>query len=63
MKEKIMAAKREIRDPYLWESLSSILGLIATISLAIVKYEIAPQIPILLGVMVAAIIGLRVGYN
>ncbi len=58
-----MAAKREIRDPYLWESLSSILGLIATISLAIVKYEIAPQIPILLGVMVAAIIGLRVGYN
>ena len=62
MKEKIMAAKREIRDPYLWEALISILGLIVSISLAIVKYETDPQVPILLGVMVAAIIGLRAGY-
>ncbi len=58
-----MAAKREIRDPYLWEALISIVGLIASISLAIVKYETDPQVPILLGVMVAAIIGLRAGYS
>jgi NhaC family Na+:H+ antiporter len=58
-----MTGKREIRDPYLWEALISILGLIVFISLAIVKYETDPQVPILLGVMVAAIIGLRAGYN
>ena len=58
-----MAAQREKRDPYLWEALISILGLIAFISLAIVKYETDPQVPILLGVMVASVIGLRAGYS
>jgi NhaC family Na+:H+ antiporter len=51
------------REPYLWESLISIVGLIFFISLAIVRYESDAHVPILLGVFVAAIIGLRAGYS
>ncbi|NNL77194.1 MAG: Na+/H+ antiporter NhaC, partial [Desulfobacterales bacterium] len=58
-----MATKREKRDPYLWEALISILGLVIFISLAIVKYESDAHVPILLGVLIAAIIGLRAGYS
>jgi NhaC family Na+:H+ antiporter len=58
-----MGTKREKRDPYLWEALISIVGLIVFISLAIVRYETDAHVPILLGVFVAAIIGLRAGYS
>ena len=58
-----MAKKREKRDPYIWESLVSILGLIIFISLAILRYETDAHVPILLGVFVAAIIGLRAGFS
>ncbi len=58
-----MTTKREKRDPYLWEALISILGLIVFISLAILRYETDPQVPILLGVFVAALIGMRAGFS
>jgi NhaC family Na+:H+ antiporter len=58
-----MVTKRERRDPYIWESLVSILGLIIFISLAILRYETDAHVPILLGVFVAAIIGLRAGFS
>ncbi len=58
-----MTTKREKRDPYLWEALISILGLIVFISLAIVVYEADAHVPILLGVLVAAIIGLKAGFT
>ena len=46
-----MATEREKRDPYLWEALISILGLVFFISLAIVRYESDPHVPILLVVL------------
>ena len=58
-----MATKREKRDPYIWEALISILGLIFFISLAILRYEADPQVPILLGAFVAAVIALRAGFS
>ncbi|HSO18957.1 MAG TPA: Na+/H+ antiporter NhaC [Desulfosarcina sp.] len=58
-----MAAIREKRDPYLWEALVSILALIISISLAIVRYEADAHVPILLGVLVAALVGLRAGFS
>jgi NhaC family Na+:H+ antiporter len=58
-----MASKRKKRDPYLWEALISILGLVLFISLAVVRYESDAHVPILLGVFVAAVIGMRAGYN
>lgn len=41
------------RDPHIWESIISILALVFFISLSIAKYEADPQVPILLGVLVA----------
>ena len=58
-----MATTREKRDPHLWEALISIMGLIVFISLAIVVYESDAHVPILLGVLVAAIIGLKAGFT
>ena len=58
-----MVTKREKRDPYLWEALVSILGLIVFISLAILRYETDAHVPILIGVFVAAIVGLRAGFS
>jgi len=58
-----MASKREKRDPYLWEAAVSILSLIVFISLAIVRYETDAHVPILLGVLIAAIVGMRAGFT
>lgn len=58
-----MATKREKRDPYIWEALISILGLIFFISLAILRYKADPHVPILLGVFVAAVVALRAGFS
>jgi NhaC family Na+:H+ antiporter len=58
-----MATKRERRDPYLWEALISILGLVLFISLAIVRYKIDAHVPILLGVLIAGLIGLKAGFT
>src|SRR5210317_329091 len=58
-----MATKREKRDPYLWKALISILGLVLFIRLAILRYESDAQVPILLGVLIATIIGMRAGYS
>ncbi|MGD8671298.1 MAG: Na+/H+ antiporter NhaC family protein, partial [Desulfobacterales bacterium] len=58
-----MATKREKRDPYLWEALISILSLVVFISLAILRYETDAHVPILLGVLVAAVVGLRAGFS
>ena len=58
-----MATKRDKRDPYLWEALISILGLVLFISLAILRYGVDPHVPILLGVLVAAVIGMRAGFS
>lgn len=58
-----MKAKREKRDPYLWEALISILALIVFISLAIVRYETDAHVPILLGVLTAGLIALKAGFS
>lgn len=58
-----MATQRQKRDPYFWEALISILGLVFFISLAIVRYETDAHVPILLGVVVAAIVAMRAGYS
>jgi len=58
-----MSFNLEKRDPYFWEALVSITALILFISLAILRYETDPHVPILLGVFVAALVGLRAGYS
>ena len=58
-----MSFNLEKRDQYFWEALVSITALILFISLAILRYETDPHVPILLGVFVAALVGLRAGYS
>lgn len=58
-----MNFNREKRDPYLWEALISIVGLILFISLAILRYETDAHVAILLGVLVAAVVSMRAGFS
>ncbi|SJZ95966.1 Na+/H+ antiporter NhaC [Selenihalanaerobacter shriftii] len=51
------------REPFLWEALVSLLSLVVAIGLAIVKYETAPHVPMLIGAFVAAIMAYRAGYK
>ncbi|MTI61358.1 MAG: Na+/H+ antiporter NhaC [Firmicutes bacterium] len=51
------------REPFFWEALISLLALIISIGLAIVKYNTAPHVPMLLGAFVAAVMAYRAGYN
>ena len=56
-----MFKQRQKREPYVWEAIISILGLIVPISIAIVRYEADAQVPILIGVLVAALMGMKAG--
>ena len=55
--------KREKRDPYLWEALISLLSLVAGISVSIAIYGMDPQVPMLLGVLVAALMAYKAGFD
>ncbi len=58
-----MAAKKEQRDPFMWEALISLFSLVIGISISIVKYGADPHIPMLLGVFVAALIAWKAGFE
>ncbi|WP_028024023.1 Na+/H+ antiporter NhaC [Enterovibrio calviensis] len=51
------------RAPLLWEAIISLLSLVFGISISIVIYGLDPQIPMLLGVIVACIVALRCGFQ
>lgn len=51
------------RAPHFWEAMISLFSLIVGISISIVIYGLDPQIPMLLGVMVASIVALRCGFD
>lgn len=51
------------RAPYFWEAIISLLSLVAGISVSIVAYGLDPHIPMLLGVLVASIVGLKCGFS
>lgn len=58
-----MFASKKQREPYFWEALISLFSLVVGIILSIVVYGTDPQIPMLLGVLVAALVGYRAGYS
>ncbi len=57
-----MATHSKQRDPYVWEALISLVSLVAGISISIVKYGADPHIPMLLGVLVAALVAWKAGF-
>ncbi|MEZ8130974.1 Na+/H+ antiporter NhaC [Enterovibrio norvegicus] len=51
------------RAPHFWEAIISLLSLVVGISISIVMYGLDPQIPMMLGVIVASVIALRCGFS
>ena len=51
------------RMPHLWEAIISLFSLVVGISISIVAYGLDPQIPMLLGVIVASLVALRCGFS
>lgn len=58
-----MATERRQRDPHIWEALLSLVSLVAGISISIVVYGADPHIPMLLGVLVAAVMAWKAGFE
>ena len=58
-----MLKAQEQRDPHIWEALLSLVSLVAGISISIVVYGADPHIPMLLGVLVAAVMAWKAGFE
>ena len=52
-----------VRDPYLWEAFISFIGLIAVMSVGIIVFKVDPHIPMFIGVIISALIALKIGYK
>ena len=53
----------EVRNPHLWEAFISFAGLIVVMSVGIIVFEVDPHIPMFIGVIISAIIALKIGYK
>lgn len=54
---------KKTRMPKVWESLLVLLFLIGMLSLGIIKYSVDPHIPLILGVLAAALMAVALGYK
>lgn len=54
--------KREVRDPHVWEALISFGALVVVMSIGIIHYQVDPHVPMFIGVIVAALIALKLGH-
>ena len=54
---------RQPRTPYFWEAIVSFLGLIIVMSIGIIIFKVDPHIPMFVGVIIAALISLKLGYR
>ena len=54
---------REPRAPHLWEAIFSFLALIAVMSAGIIIFKVDPHIPMFIGVIIAALMALKIGYR
>lgn len=55
--------KKEVRQPYLYEAILSLVFLVLVMAVGIAKFEAEPHIPMFLGTIFAAIISLKIGYS
>lgn len=53
----------EVRAPYLYEALFSFAALIVIMAVGIAVFGVDPHIPMFLGVIVAALVSLKIGYK
>lgn len=63
VKAKDGAITKEPRLPHFWEAIVSFLGLIIVMSIGIVVFGVDPHIPMFIGVIIAVLISLKLGYK
>ncbi len=64
MEEKyIIESDNRPRDAYLWEALLSFGVLVAVMAVGITVYGVDPHMPMLVGVLAAALIAMKIGYS
>ncbi|MFV0517475.1 MAG: Na+/H+ antiporter NhaC [Aminipila sp.] len=56
-------ASAQPRETKLWEALVTFSGLIVVMAVGILKFQVAPHIPMFIGVIFAALMALRIGYK
>lgn len=61
--KNIFIQKREIKEPKLYQAAISFFGLIAVMSVSIIVFKVDPHIPMFIGVMIAAVMAMILGYR
>lgn len=61
--EDKMGLPEEIRAPHMYEAILSFLGIIIVMAIGIVVFGVDPHIPMFIGVIIAALISLKIGYK
>lgn len=57
------AKTREPRAPKVWEALISFIGLVVVMAFGIAYFHASPHIPMFIGVIIAALMALKLGYR
>lgn len=63
MNKNIKKYDREIRKANFSEALFTLLSLVLIMFISIIKYEESPHIPMLIGVLIASLVALKIGYS
>ncbi|WFA09959.1 Na+/H+ antiporter NhaC [Tissierella sp. Yu-01] len=58
-----MKERRVARKPHLWEALLSFGFLILVMAVSIIKYEVDPHIPMLIGTLFAVLMAMKIGFS
>ena len=58
-----MGLPKVVRAPHLYEAIISFLGIVIVMAVGIIKYGADPHIPMFIGVIIAALVSLKIGYK
>ena len=52
-----------VRAPHLYEAIISFLGIVVAMSIGIIIYGVDPHVPMFIGVIIAALVSMKIGYK
>ena len=61
--KNIFTEERPVKEAKLIHAAVSFLGLIAVMSVGIIVFKVDPHIPMFIGVIIAAVVAMSLGYN
>ena len=62
-KENIKKYDKEIRKANFPEAIFTFLSLVVIMFISIIRYKESPHIPMLIGVLIASLVALKIGYS